>query len=258
MPKYKTLAIDSGGEWGRLTFSFDMKKHAKDYANSGSEKIRAVNNYQGATERINMVARRLKDFKDAGIEVVILTHEQIEKVYAKGGMITPKGQAPQEPIAVKGWPDFPGAQCPSEVMRAADNVFRVRRLSGKPTWVAKAESLGGGGDEWEVKDRFNAGAIQNGYLPPSYSELATLAQANPDCNWDPPYIWLIYGPPGIGKTRSLLTFPRPIKILDIDRGTASISKEKKADPEGIQIAQFNAEECDEYQPFLATLEATLQ
>ena len=256
MPKFKTIAIDSGGEWGRLTFSYDMKKHAGDYA-TDKEKIRAVSNYSGATERINMVARRLKDFKAAGIEVVILTHEQIEKVYAKGGMITPKGQTPQEPIAVKGWPDFPGAQCPSEVMRAADNVFRVRRVNGKAMWIGRPEPIGGGGDEWEVKDRFNAPAIAGGLLPASYFELAKIAASNPECNWEPPYIWLIYGPPGIGKTRSLLSFPQPIKILDIDRGTGSISKETKASNGNISIAQFNSEESDEYQPFLATLESVI-
>lgn len=254
--KYKTLAIDSGSEWARLTFSFDMKKHKKDYG-ADSEKIRGPFNYPGATERINMTVRRLKDFRDAGMEIVIIAHDQIEKVYAKGGMITTKGQTPQEPIAVKGWPDFPGSTCPQEVMRACDNVFHVRRLSDNPVWVAKPEPVGGGGNEWEVKDRFNAPLIQNGYLPPSYAEVAKLASANPGCWWRPPYIWLLYGPPGIGKTRSLLTFPRPIKILDIDRGTGSIGKEVASANGDISIAQFNSEEMDEYEPFLATLEATL-
>lgn len=256
MPKFKTVAIDSGGEWARLTFSFDMKKHAGDYAGD-KEKIRAVNNYPGATERINMVVRRLKDFRSAGMEVVILAHEQLEKVYAKGGAITPKGSVPQEPIAVKGWPDFPGSTCPQEVMRACDNVFRVRNINNKPVWVAIPQSVGGGGDDWEVKDRFNARAISNGMLPPDYQGVAEAAQANPACWWKPPYIWLIYGPPGIGKTRSLLSFPRPIKILDIDQGTGSIGREAAEANGDISIAKFNSEESDEYPAFLATLEACL-
>lgn len=256
MSKFKTLAIDSASEWARLTFSFDMKKHAGDYA-ADKEKIRAVNNYPGATERINMVVRRLKDFRDSGMEIVIIAHEQIEKIYAKGGAITPKGGTPQEPIAVKGWPDLPGSTCPQEVMRACDNVFRVRLINGTPCWIAIPQSVGGGGDDWEVKDRFNARVIRNGLLPADFREIAKLAQADSQCWWKPPYIWLIYGPPGIGKTRSLLTFPRPIKILDIDRGTGSIGKEAAGSNGDISIAQFNSEEMDEYPAFLATLEASL-
>jgi hypothetical protein len=247
--KYSTLAIDSGGEWARLAFSFDMKKHASDF-----ESIRMVNNYPGATERINMVARRLKDFRARGMNVVILCHEQIEKVYAKGGAITARGQTPQEAIAVMGWPNLPGSTCPTEVMNACDNVFRVREINSSPTWIARREPLGGGGDYWVVKDRFNAPAVRAGLLPPSFSELATLAAANPSCNWAPPYIWLLYGVPGIGKTRSLLTFPRPLHILDIDRGS-SVLQTKGQLPEGITVEQFNSEESDDYPKFISSLEA---
>lgn len=257
MPKFNTIAIDSGAEWARLTFSYDMKKHAGDYAIS-LEKIRAVNNYPGATERINMVVRRLKDFRDKGIEIVLITHEQLEKVYAKGGMITQKGSVPQEPIAVKGWPDFPGSTCPQEVMRACDNVFRVKRVNGKPQWIARPESVGGGGDDWEVKDRFNALVLQNGYLPANWAELSALAKANPLCYWKPPYITMLYGPPGIGKTRSLLSFPLPLAVLDIDRGAGSIAKEAADSGGKISIFPFNAEEMDDYQKFLNTLEACAQ
>jgi hypothetical protein len=249
MSKYATVAIDSGGEWARLAFSFDMKKHSKDL-----ESIRMVNNYPGATERVNMAVRRLKDFRARGINVVILCHEQIEKVYAKGGAITARGQTPQEPVAVMGWPNLPGSTCPTEVMNACDNVFRVRELNGKPMWIARREPLGGGGDYWVVKDRFNAPALSAGLLPTSFEEVSKLALANPACNWAPPYIWLIYGVPGIGKTRSLLTFPRPLHILDIDRGS-SVLAVKGAYPDGITVEQFDSEECDDYPKFISALEA---
>jgi len=248
-PKYATIAIDSGGEWARLAFSFDMRKHARDM-----DSIRGMNNYPGATERVNMAARRLKDFRAAGSNVVILCHEQIEKVYAKGGAMTAKGQVPQEPIAVMGWPNLPGSTCPTEVMNACDNVFRVREVNGTPLWIGRREPLGGGGDYWVVKDRFNAPAIAGGLLPSSYSDLATRALALPDCNWAPPYIWMLYGVPGIGKTRSLLTFPRPLHILDIDRGSAVLMKSGKL-PDGITVEQFNSEEMDDYPRFISSLEA---
>lgn len=252
MPKYKTIAIDSGHEWARLTFSKDMKKHAGDL-----EDIRGVNNYPGATERINMVVRRFKDYRDkVGCEIVILVHEQIEKIYAKGGMITPRGQTPQEPVGVKGWPNFPGSTCPTEVMGACDNVFRVRRVNTKPSWICVPEPLGGGGDNWVAKDRFNAPALNPaGILPPSYTEVAEAAAKHPLCSWHPPYIWMLYGEPGIGKTRSLLTFPRPLKIFDIDRGSSVLVQKDGSLPEGIDITTYNSEESDHYVRFIGELEA---
>lgn len=255
--KYATIAIDSGHEWARLTFSYDMKKHAGQWRKGAlDEQLRMPFNYPGATERINMMVRRFKDFKAAGMNIVIPVHEQIEKVYAKGGMITPKGQIAQEPIAVKGWPNFPGSTCPTEVIGACDNVFRVRRVNQQVIWVCVAEPLGGGGDNWIAKDRFNAPAIQP-YLPPSYEELAKLAIANEACTWAPPYIWLIYGEPGIGKTRSLLSFPRPLHIFDIDQGSTSVRLKDGSLPTGVTVSVFNSEESDDYPRFIGELEACI-
>jgi AAA domain len=250
MPKFATIVIDSVHEWARLTFSKDMRKSAGDF-----DSIRAVNNYPGATERINMVVRRFKDYQLKGITVVMTAHEQIEKIYARGGMITARGQAPQEPIGVKGWPNLPGTTCPTEVMGACDNVFRVRRINGKVSWICIPEPLGGGGDNWVAKDRFNAPALNvAGILPADYDALARLASAAPACVWSPPYIWLLYGEPGVGKTRSLLTFPRPMHIFDIDRG-ASVLKDKSGHlPDGITTSQYNSEECNDYPRFIADLE----
>lgn len=257
MGKFRTIAIDSGSEWARLTFSYDMRKHSDGFL-MGKEQIRAVSNYPGATERINMVVRRFKDYRNRGINIVILAHEQLEKIYARGGMIAAKGQAPQEPIAVKGLPDFPGASCPQEVMRACDNAFRMRRVNGKEQWIARPEPVGGGGDDWEVKDRFNARTISNGLLPASWEELEKLAIANPACTWNPPYITLIYGTPGIGKTRALLTFPRPLLIMDIDRGADVLKLKDTKYPEGIEVQEYNSEEMDDYPKFLSSLEAAGQ
>lgn len=219
-PKYKTIVFDSVGELARLYFSKDLGKVASD-----TEKIRAVNNYTGTTERLNMLVRRCKDFKKQGVNVVFLAHEDIQKIYGRGGAIAGKGEKPAEPVAVKGQLDLPGNRTPDEFSRAADNIFHVRYAMGKPVWVGRRESLTSGTDYWEVKDRFNAPAISAGILPPSWTELERVALANSACNWNPPYITVLYGPPGIGKTRSLLTFPTPMYIFDLDTGIASISKD---------------------------------
>lgn len=255
--KYATIAFDSASELARLHFSEAMGKHGKD-----TNKIRAMNDYPRTTEKLNMFIRRMKDFRKAGAEIVFTAHEDLQKVYAKGGAMAPKGQPPPEPIAVKGWPDMPGNRTPDEMCRAADNVLRVRYVNGKAVWIANREPIGGGGNNWEVKDRFNAPAITAGILPPSYSEVARLAKANPLCNWSPPYIWIEYGSFGIGKTRSLLTFPRPIIIFDLDGGTKSIEKEVKearAKGEIFDIVDdLNPEEGDDLERFTLKVEACLE
>lgn len=246
-----TIGIDSLGEWARLTFSKDMGKTGWDL-----EDLRAVNNYTGMGERIALVLRRLKNIRDQHqVNIVVTAHEGIDKIYAKGGMIATKGSAPSEPIAVFGRPDIPGTSASQEILRAFDNIFRVRRIGQKLQWVAAHEALGGGGNTWEVKDRFNALAISNGYLPPSFTEIEKLAKANPLCNWNPPYMWLIYGPPGSQKTRSLITFPPPLVLHDIDRGGTVLKKE--ADAGLVTIYPYDPEDHNEYDKFISQLFGTV-
>lgn len=248
MPKYATLAIDSAAELARLCFSWDMKKKAGDM-----ESIRQVFNYPGATERLNILVRRMKDFRKKGMNIVFTAHEDIQRIYAKGGMVGKKGEPAPEPLAVKGQPNLPGNTCPDEFCLAADNVFHVRRVNGTPNWIARPEAMGPGAGDWTVKDRFNAPSLQSGLLPASYIELEKLAKGLP--GWRPPYIWILYGAFGIGKTRSLLTFPRPIKIFDIDRGTSSIIPEIEASKDSITVEEFNSEDKSDYERFISSLEA---
>lgn len=248
MPRYRTVVVDSVGELARACFSKDMGKVPRDM-----EKIRAIQNYPGTTERLNMFVRRCKDYKAAGVEIVFTAHEDIQQIYAKGGPMAKKGELPQEPATVKGWPDLPGRHAPDEFCRAVDNIFRVRPLNGKPIWVANREPMTAD-VYWDVKDRFNAPAIRGGFLPASYEELAKLAAAQPECNWDPPYLWVMYGAFGIGKTRSLLTFPRPMLILDLDRGTDSISKEVRESGGQITVVDLNPEDKDTWGQVLVKME----
>ena len=249
MSKFKTIAIDSAGELARACFSKDMGKVARDMST-----IRAMQNYPGTTERLNMFVRRCKDYKAAGIEIVFTAHEDIQQVYAKGGMMAKKGEPQPEPAAVKGWPDLPGRHAPDEFCRSVDNIFRVRFVNGQPAWVAKREIMVGE-YYWDVKDRFNAPALRGGYLPASYTELAALASQQKECFWDPPYVWILYGTFGIGKTRSLLTFPRPLLILDLDRGTDSIRREITESKGEITVIDLNPEDKDTWEKVLKETEA---
>jgi hypothetical protein len=250
MPKFATVAIDSSGELARLYFSKDMKKHAGDF-----DSIRQMNNYPGSTERMNMLVRSLKQKRDSGVEIVFTAHEDIEKIYAKGGMVAAKGQPAPDPVAVKGWPDIPGKRAPDEFCRACDNVLHVRYVNGAPAWIARREPIGTGNEYWEVKDRFNGPAIQSGVLPPSYSALKALViKINPQW-WQAPYIWMLYGPFGIGKTRSLLTFPKPILLLNLDHGTKSLTKEEIEKAQITINDSIDVEESNDYDKFVGQLEA---
>lgn len=245
-----TIAIDSLGELARLTFAKDMKKKATDM-----EKLRAVNNYGGMAERINILVRKLKEFRKAGWEIVITAHEGIDRIYAKGGMIGEKGGPPPEPIAIKGRPDLPGNAGPTELMRAADNVMHVRKLGQKIIWSVQNESIGPGAGDWEVKDRFGATSLQNGFLPPSYEEIKALALADPVVRlaWNPPYIWIPYGAQGLKKTRSLLTFPKPLHYFDLDDSGKSLSAELNDPKYQITHYQYNTETDTEYDRFVVDI-----
>lgn len=244
--KYGTVAFDSASEMARLYFSKAMGKNSVE-----TEKIRGMKNYPEATERMNMLIRRLKNLRDQGTEIVFTAHEDIQKVYARGGAMGGKDQPPQEPVAVKGWPDMPGNRTPDEMCRAADNVLHVRLLNKQPVAIANREVLGAGGDYWETKDRFNARAIGSppGVLPFDYARIAALAQ--PTGLWNPAYIWIFYGPFGIGKTRALLTFPRPLYLFDLDRGTKSIP-EIKGDKDFI-VDSYDVEDARECERFIGTV-----
>ena len=74
-----------------------MKKKSGDM-----ETIRGMQNYPGSTERMNMFVRSIKRKRDSGMEVVFTAHEDIEKIYARGGAMSAKGQPPAEPIGIKG------------------------------------------------------------------------------------------------------------------------------------------------------------
>lgn len=259
--KFKTIAIDSGGELARLAFSWELKKEAGDF-----ESIRAMNDFPGMTERINMIMRRLKDFRAAGMEVVVIFHDAIDKIYVRGSAMAKKGQN-SEPTAIIPRISMPGSAAPDETMKVADNIFHVRSLNGRVVWACIKEPVGPGAPEsWVVKDRFNAEGVTRSdtgkpvfgpYLPPSYKEISELMIKWAPTYWHPPYIWMPYGTVGMKKTLSLGTFPRPIRIFDLDGGTAVLSQEISKDPEGFAISSYNSEDFNEWPKFVCDLELVL-
>lgn len=253
-PVKGTVAIDSGSELARLMFSWEMKTVPGSY-----ESIRAMNDFPGMTERINKICRRLKDFRAAGYECVFIFHEGIDKVYVRGSVMAKKGQN-NEPTAVKGRIDMPGQVAPEEVMRVGDNIFRVRLVNGQPVWVCKPEPIGPGAPEhWQVKDRFNAEANIGAYLPSSYSAIVAQLKAKGlyEQYWDGPYIWMIYGAVGMKKTLSLASFPKPIRVFDLDIGTAVLRNEIVKDPASWNITSYNSEDMNEYGRFISDFESVL-
>jgi hypothetical protein len=246
MPKWGTVAFDSASELARLYFTKSMGKTSQQ-----TESIRSMKDYPAATERLNMLIRRLKNLRDVGTEVVFTAHEDIQKIYARGSGMAGKGEQPSEPIAVKGWPDMPGTRTPDEMCRAADNVLHIRLQNRKPVAVAARELLGAGNDYWETKDRFDARNLGSppGILPLDYPQMAALAAAKG--LWDPAYIWILYGPFGIGKTRSLLTWPRPLYLFDLDRGVKSIPEAKSQTD--ITIDPYDVEDIVSYDRFTSTV-----
>jgi hypothetical protein len=135
----------------------------------------------------------------------------------------------------------------------------MRMMNGSPAWVGRREPIGGGGDYWEVKTRFNSSLISDGLMPGDYQKLLAAAkQFNVQLNL--PYLWIIYGTFGIGKTRSLLSFPRPLKLFDLDRGSTVIKHEVEALRQAGEtfdiIDSIDCEESNHYEKFVSELEAT--
>jgi hypothetical protein len=249
--RFKTLAIDSGSELARLCFAWDMKATPAEL-----EKVRGMTNYPGAGERLNKIMRRLRVARDEfGMECVVLCHEGIDKLYGRGSVMA-KNAAEREPYAVKGRIDIPGSQTPEELMRVADNVIRVRHLNGKPIWALVPEPIGGStsAEHWEAKTRFDPQPL--GFPEPSYTKLREKMTAL-KMPYYGPFIWMLYGGIGKQKTRSLLTFPRPIRIFDVDSGTAVIRPEVEKDPENFHITKYNSEYFPDYERFMLDLEEAL-
>ncbi len=249
MPRYKTVVIDSIGEQARLYFSKAIKKHSGD-----SDTLRNISHYQPTTERLNIWIRRVEELKRTGVECVLVGHEQIDKIYAKGGEIGSKGQQPQDPIGVRGIPDLPGSTFPEELLRKCDCIFRARLVNGKVRWVAKEEPLGASISDapWVAGARFHAEMIMGGYLPPDYNEITRMAIEAKINNFQPPYIWMIYGRVKIGKTRMVCqTFPKPMKLFDFDHGSNVLGSAEDIKSMGIDVVQYSVEEQDDYDKFVA-------
>jgi hypothetical protein len=65
---------------------------------------------------------------------------------------------------------------------------------------------------------------------------------------------MLYGPFGIGKTRSLQTFPKPILLFDLDHGTKSLTKTEITNAQITIIDDIDVEDHNSYTKFIGKLE----
>jgi hypothetical protein len=126
-------------------------------------------------------------------------------------------------------------------------------------WVTKPEPLGGSAVAafWNAGCRFNVLAMNAaGVMPPSYEEWVKLGKDHPEAKFRPPYIWLIYGVPKIGKTRLIGgTFPKPMRLYDLDRGAHVLGNKEEIKEQGIDLVTYNSENAGDYVDFISDFSA---
>jgi hypothetical protein len=107
---------------------------------------------------------------------------------------------------------------------------------------------------WIAGCRWNGESLNGGYLPASYTDLLQLVKDHPEAGFRPPYIWMIYAPPKMGKTRLIAsTFPKPMKLYDLDRGSSVLGTPEEIKAQGIDLRKFNSEEGSDYDLFTADI-----
>ena len=118
-----------------------------------------------AQERAGILLRKLRNYRDLGVFVYMISSEQIDKDYVKDPRSSKPGEHAQEPYSVKGTCNVPG-KLVNVVQHMTDVQIHSRQLNGEVTWVTKPEPLPGGTAVWEAKDR--TGRIAEGYMKPSF------------------------------------------------------------------------------------------
>ena len=123
----------------------------------------------GAQERSRMVLARLRDLRNSGVYIVLLSQQDIVKDYVFSPMN--KDHKNDEPAAVSGTVNAPG-QLASAVTHIVDVLLHVRMMNAAPCWIAKPEPLPGGIAYWDAKDRY--GALEPYSLPSFHSAICAI------------------------------------------------------------------------------------
>lgn len=158
---YNTLAFD-----GLKDFSQETQTFSKG-AGNWKEPMSGMQ-WGGAQERLSIMLRRARNYRDKGVFVYLTAGELIDKDYVKDPRESKRGEVPQEPYSTKGTVNLPG-KMNSEVQHLVDVMLHARPLNGEAAWVAKPEPLPGGSAHWEAKDR--TGRIKDVYCPPNVRRL---------------------------------------------------------------------------------------
>jgi hypothetical protein len=172
--KFASLILDSGDSLERAAMTRSMEASHHDFME--------LNDWNPSGERFGQVIRQLKWYALAyGVQVLVTSNEDIDKEYIKGAFVKEgKSLVAQEPISIKGLPSLSGKWAKKSA-RLPDIILHSRYLNGSPVFCARRESVGGGGANWETKDRtgklentliqYNGKPYANGYLPPHWPTL---------------------------------------------------------------------------------------
>lgn len=158
---YNTLAFD-----GLKDFSQETQTYSKGDGNW--REPMAGMQWGGAQERLSIMLRKARNYRDKGVFIYLTAGELIDKDYVKDPRESKRGEIPQEPYSVKGTVNLPGKMT-AEVQHLTDIMCHARSLNGKPAWIVKPEPLPGGSANWEAKDR--TGRIKDAYCEPNVRRL---------------------------------------------------------------------------------------
>lgn len=154
---YNTLAIDGLKDFSQETQTFSKGQGNWKETMSGMM-------WGGAQERLAILLRKARDYRNKGVFIYLTAGELIDKDYVKDPREMKKGDQPQEPYSVKGTVNLPGKMA-GELQHLVDCMAHARPVNGKATWVFTPEPLPGGVAHWEAKDR--TGRIKELWSPPS-------------------------------------------------------------------------------------------
>lgn len=175
--KFESLVIDSadGLERAAMVRTLQLASH----------ETMEMWDWNPSGERFGKVIRQLKWYAEGyGIQVLVISNEDIDKEYLKGAFIKQGNSlVQQEPIGIKGLPSLAGKWA-KKSSRLPDIILHARWVSSRPALVANRENIpNAGGAVWEVKDR--TGRLEK--LPPCSWEGSQYG--NGICPPDFPILW---------------------------------------------------------------------
>lgn len=145
---YNSISVDSLQE-----LSISTQTYAKVKGGSSASDLMELKWWAGAQERAQIILRKLRNYRDAGVLVYLIGAEDISKDYVKNPREKSADERSQEPYNIRGTIDTPG-KLSNAIAHLPDILVHARMLNGGVVWVAEPESLPGGYAYWDAKDRY--------------------------------------------------------------------------------------------------------